>query len=142
MNFFEYIFCRLYWWNTQIIKEKVTPTSYSISGLAMFHTLSVFPIFDIIYVFLFRSFHIEKILGIHPFFIIAVIIFILNYLYFRKKKCTALLKQFEKIPKEQKRKKDILCIVYIATIIIVNVLFTIYFRKQNLAAKMSEYDFF
>ena len=81
-------------------------------------------------------------MGINPFLIIAVIVFTLNYIYFKKYRRTALLKQFEKIPKEQKRKKDILCIVYISAIIVINVIFFIYFRKQNLAAKMSEYDFF
>ena len=132
MNFFEYLFCRLYWWNTQIIKERVTPTSYSISGLAMFHALSIFPIYGIFYVLLFKSFYINKILGINPFLIITAISFILNYLYFRKPKYTVLLKKFEKIPKEKKKKKDILCIIYIASLIVVNVIFFIYFRSKNL----------
>ena len=132
MNFFEYLFCRLYWWNTQIIKEKVVPIFYSISGLAMFHTLSIIPVYGIFYVFLFNSYYVKDILGINPFLIVAVISFILNYLYFRKQKCTALLKKFEKIPKEQKKKKDILCVIYIVSIIVINVLFFIYFRSKNL----------
>jgi hypothetical protein len=134
MNFFEYLFCRLYWWNTQIIKEKVTPTSYSISGLALFHTLTIIPIYSVFYVLLLKSFYIKDILGINPFLIIAIIVFILNYFYFRKPRYTILLKKFNQIPKEQKKKKDILCIVYIATIIVVNVLFFIYFRSKNLSA--------
>ena len=41
MNFFEYLFCRLYWWNTEVIKEKVTPLFYSILGLSVFHTYTI-----------------------------------------------------------------------------------------------------
>ncbi len=132
MNFFEYLFCRLYWWNTKIIKEKVTPTSYSISGLAMFHTLSIIPAYSFLYVLLFKSFYIKDILGINPFLIIGIISFILNYLYFRKQKYTVLLKKFEKIPKEKKKKRDILCIVYIISIIVINVICFNYFRSKNL----------
>ena len=98
----------------------------------MFHTLSIIPIYSTLYVLLFKSFYINKILGINPFLIIAVISFVLNSLYFSKPKYTVLLKKFDKIPKEQKKKKDILCIVYIASIIVVDVIFFIYFRSKNL----------
>lgn len=37
MNFFEYLYCRLYWWNTEVIKEKDIPVYYSIMGIAVFH---------------------------------------------------------------------------------------------------------
>ena len=71
-------------------------------------------------------------MGINPFLIIAVIVFTLNYLYFKGYRRTVLLKKFEKIPEEQKRRKDILCIVYIASIIVINILFFIYFRSKNI----------
>ena len=132
MNFFEYLFCRLYWWNTQIIKEKDIPIVYSISGLAMFQTLSIFPIYCILYVLLFDSYHIKGTIGLNPFLIIGIIIIFINYLYFRKPKYPILLKKFKDIPKEQKRKKDILCIIYIVSLLVVNVLFFIYFRSKNL----------
>jgi hypothetical protein len=132
MNFFEYLFCRLYWWNTKIIKEKNIPFAYSISGLAMFHTLNVFPIYCILYVLLFDSYRIGGTLGINPFLTIGVIVIFINCLYFKKPKYPVLLKKFEKIPTKKKKKMDILCIVYIVTIIVVNVLFFIYFRSKNL----------
>ena len=50
MNFFEYLFCRLYWWNTKIVKEKEMPVYYSIMGISVFHGFSVIPIFGILYV--------------------------------------------------------------------------------------------
>ncbi len=131
MNFFEYLFCRLYWWNTKIIKENVTPVLYSITGLSVFHGFTIIPFYGIIYVYLFKSYYIEDILGVNPFLIIGIIVLIIDYLYFKKPRYKVLLKKFEKIPKEEKKKKDILCIIYIATIIIVNILLTIYFRAHN-----------
>jgi hypothetical protein len=133
MNFFEYLFCRLYWWNTQIIKEKDIPVVYSITGLSVFHGFSIIPLYGLMHIFIFKSFYINDILGIDSFLLIGIIVFLIDYLYF-KPKYPVLLKKFEKIPKEQKKKKDILCIVYIVTIIVVNVLFTIYFRSKNLGA--------
>jgi len=132
MNFFEYLFCRLYWWNTKIIKESVVPIFYSRLGLAGFLGFTIVPFYGVIYVLLFKSYYVEDILGISPFVIIIAIVFVINVLYFSKYRCPILLKKFEKIPKEKKKKLDVLCIVYIATIIVVNVLFTIYFRGKNL----------
>ena len=45
MNFFEYLYCRLYWWNTEVIKEKEMPVYYSIMGISVFHGFSILPIF-------------------------------------------------------------------------------------------------
>jgi len=131
MNFFEYLFCRLYWWNTRIIKENVIPSFYSITGLSVFQGFTIIPFYGIIYVFLFKSYYIKDMLGINPFLIIGVIVFLINFMYFRKSKYNALLKKFDKIPKEKKKKMDIISIVYIATIILVNVLLTIWFRSHN-----------
>ena len=132
MNFFEYLFCRLYWWNTKIIKEDVAPIMYSISGLSMFQTLSIFPIYCILYVLLFDSYLIKGTLGINPFLAIGIIVIFINSLYFKKAKYTVLLKKFDKVPKEKKKRTDIYCIIYIVAIIVVNVLFVIYFRGKNL----------
>lgn len=132
MNFFEYLFCRLYWWNTQVIKEKITPTSYSIAGLSGFQMLNAIPIYSTFYVLLFNSYHMERILGLSPFVVVGFIFLIINFLYFRKPKYTVLLKKFEKTPKEKKKRMDIYCIVYIASLIVINVIFFIYFRSKNL----------
>jgi len=132
MNFFEYLFCRLYWWNTKIIKEDVVPIYYSRLGLAVFQGFTIIPFYAIFNVLLFGSFHIKKILEINPFIIIIAIAFVVNVLYFSKSRSTVLLKKFEKIPKEKKKRTDILCIIYIVTIIVVNVLFVAYFRGKNL----------
>ena len=120
MNFFEYLFCRLYWWNTQIIEEKIMPIAYSISGLSMFHTLNIFPIYCILYIYLFDSYLIKGSLGVNPFLIIGAIVILVNCLYFRKPKYLELLEKFKKTPENQKKKMDVLCIVYITVIIRVN----------------------
>ena len=131
MNFFEYLFCRLYWWNTEIIKEKDIPVFYSIVGLAVFHGFSIIPIFGFLYVLIYNSYYIdESFLGMSPFLIIVIVALVINFLYFGKKQ-SVLYKQFKKIPKQKKKRKDILCIIYIASIIIVNTFTFIYFRSKN-----------
>ena len=122
----------MYWWNTEIIKEKNTPVFYSIVGLAVFHGFSVIPIFGFLYVLIYNSYCIDKtFLGMSPFLIIVIVALIINFLYFGKKQ-SVLYKQFKKIPKQKKKRKDILCIIYIASIIVVNILSMLYFRSKNL----------
>ena len=117
MNFFEYLFCRLYWWNTEVIKERSTPVFRSIVGLAVFHGFSAIPIFGVLYVLIYNSYYIDKtFLGMSPFLIIVIIAMIINFLYFRKKQ-RVLYKQFKNIPKQEKKRKDVLCIIYIVSII-------------------------
>ena len=131
MNFFEYLFCRLYWWNTVVIKEEVTPLFYSILGLSVFHTYTIVPLYCILYVLIYDSFYLEDILNLSPFVIINIIFFITDLIFFRNKQ-RVLYKQFKKISKQEKKRKDVLCIVYITSIIVVNTFFLLYFRSKNL----------
>ena len=131
MNFFEYLFCRLYWWNTQIIKENVVPVFYSIVGLSVFQWFSIIPFYDYIYVLLYNSFYIEDLWGINPYFIICAPLLLINFIYFRKNRYTILFKKIIKISEKEKKKKDIYCIVYILMIVIVNVLTVIHFRQHT-----------
>ena len=133
MNFFEYLFCRLYWWYTQIIKEKDVPFSYSIIGLSVFQGFTVIPFYGIAYVHLFKSYYVKDILGINPLLIIMLIVIGINCLYFKKPRYIDLLKKFDKISKAKKKKMDIFCIVYIVAIIVINVLITIWFRSHNVS---------
>jgi len=131
MNFFEYLFCRLYWWNTKIVKEKEMPVYYSIMGISVFHGFSVIPIFDVLYLWIFNSYHIEKfIFGLNPYLTIGVVALGIDSFYFRNKQ-PILYKQFKMIPKQKKKRMDVLCIIYIASIIVVNTLFMFYFRSKN-----------
>ena len=72
MNFFEYLFCRLYWWNTEVIKEKVTPLFYSILGLSVFHTYTIVPLYNIAFVLIYKTYYLEEILALSPYFIINI----------------------------------------------------------------------
>jgi hypothetical protein len=132
MNFFEYLFCRLYWWNTQIIKEKEIPIFYSTTGLSVFQGFTIIPLYSVMKVWITESFLIGEIFGLSPFLIIGIIIFTIDFFYFSKKRHAKLYHQFNKMKKQEKKKKDILCISYIIVIIVVNVLFFIYFRAQNI----------
>jgi len=130
MNFFEYLLCRLYWWNTEIIKEKVTPLFYSILGLSVFHTYTIVPLYNIAFVLIYKTYYLEEILALSPYFIINIIFFIIDLIYFRNKQ-PILYKQFKKIPKQKKTRMDVWCIIYIVSIIVVNTLFMFYFRSKN-----------
>ncbi len=83
------------------------------------------------YLWIFNSYHIEKfIFGLNPYLTIGVIAIVIDFLYFRNKQ-TVLYKLFKKIPKQKKKRMDALCIIYIASIIVVNTLFMFYFRSKN-----------
>ena len=100
-------------------------------GIAVFHGFSVIPIFDVLYLWIFNSYHIEKfIFGLNPYLTIGVVALGIDFFYFRNKQ-PILYKQFKKIPKQKKKRMDVLCIIYIVSIIVVNTLFTIYFRSKN-----------
>jgi hypothetical protein len=60
MNFFDYLFCRLYWWNTQIIKETDILVVYCVFGLSAFQTFSIMPIYMSLYVLKICTDDIEK----------------------------------------------------------------------------------
>ena len=132
--FFEYLFCRCYWWFSQIVLERkyIDHRYHSVIGLALFQTYSIVPLYALMNVLFLKSFHLAKIFGINPFLIIGIVVAIIDFIYFNKKRCTVLWKQFKKIPKKEKKKKDIYCILYITIIIIVNTILFIYFRFQNL----------
>jgi len=132
MIFFEYLFCRLYWWNTEIIKEKNTPVFYSIAGLSVFHTYTIVPLYSIIYVLIYKTYFLEEILTLSPFVIINIIVFIIDFIYFKNKQ-SVLYKRFKEISKQEKKRKDVFCIIYIVSIIIVNVLISNYLRSKNMA---------
>jgi hypothetical protein len=70
------------------------------------------------------------ILNVNPNLLVNAIILIADYLYFKKKKYTVLLKKFGNIPKNTKIKLDILCIIYILMIIISNAVVIVIYRAQ------------
>jgi hypothetical protein len=118
MNFFDYLFCRLYWWNTQIIKEKDIPVGYSVIGLSVFQTYSIAPIYELLYVLKICTGDLS-ILNMNPFLLINAIILIVNYFYlkYEKDRYKVLLKKISKMTKNDKTKLDIFCITYILDII-------------------------
>lgn len=131
MNFFEYLFCRLYWWNTHIIKENIVPIFYATIGLTVFQSFSLIPLYDYIYVYLYKSFNIRDVWGIRPYYIICTSVLLINYIYFRRARYTVLFQKFKGFPEKEKKKRDIYCVIYIILIFIVNILTSIYFRQHT-----------
>ena len=133
MNFFEYLFCRLYWWFTVVIKEKDIPVGSSVIGLSGFLLFSLVPFINVLYVLLYDSYKVnDNPLGNNLYFAIILVIILINYFYFNKQRYKKLLLAFDKISKKEKKKKDIYCIIYIVSLIVVNTLLVAYFRSKNL----------
>ena len=61
-----------------------------------------------------------------------IIVFIIDFIYFKNKQ-SVLYKRFKEISKQKKKRKDVFCIIYIVSIIIVNVLISNYLRSKNMA---------
>ena len=127
--FFEYLFCRHYWWFSQVVLERkyIDPVFHSILAMSVIHGWCIIPIYNLFYLFLYKSYYIDNILGINSYLFIGVIVTLIDFIYFNRKRRTALWEQFKKIPKKEKRRKDIIIII-----IIINVSITILFRSQNL----------
>ena len=129
MNFFDYMYCRLYWWNTKIIKEKETPTFYSIVGLSVFQSFGIIPIIDICGIFIGNSTYINAVLSIsHFYLVLGIIVLIVDLIYYNKKKRKKLYTTFANLTVDKKKKLDILCLSYILIIIVSNILLSIYMR--------------
>lgn len=130
MKFFDYIYCRLYWWNTKIIKEKEA-SFYSIVGLSVFQCFGIILVVDICGISIWDSMYIDTILSIkHLYLILGIIVLLIDFVFYNKKKRNELCETFINIAVKKKKKLDILCIFYIAIIVIVNILISNYMRLK------------
>ena len=126
MNFFEYLFCRLTWFKLKVTKVK-DDTFRVVMVLSVLQTLSVMPLVFLLISLIDDLYYSELILALNPFFIICIIIAIINYRSFKKKQ-KRLLRQFNKIPTQEKKIKDVFCIVYIIASLIILPLLILYFK--------------
>ena len=134
--FFEYLFCRHYWWFSQIALDRkyIDPTFHSILAMSVIHGWCIIPIYNLFYLFLYKSYYVDNIFGVkvNPYLFIGIIVTLIDFIYFNRKRRTVLWEQFKKMSKKEKRRKDIIVIVIVIIIIIINVSITVLFRSQNL----------
>ena len=126
MNFFEYLFCRLTWVKLKVTKVK-DDTFRVVMVLSVLQTLSIIPLVFLLISLIDDLYYSELILALNPFFIICIIIAIINYRSFKKKQ-KRLLRQFNKIPTQEKKIKDVFCIAYIIASLIILPLLIPYFK--------------
>ena len=126
MNFFEYLFCRLTWVKLKVTKVK-DDTFRVVMVLSVLQTLSIMPLVLLLISLIDDLYYSELILALNPFFIICIIIAIINYRSFKKKQ-KRLLRQFNKIPTQEKKIKDVFCITYIIASLIILPLLIPYFK--------------
>ena len=129
MNLFDYMYCRLYWWNTKMIKEKETPSFYSIVGLSVFQSFGIIPIMDVCGIFVWDSTYVNAILSVpHLYLILGVIILVIDSIYYNKERRKRLYFMFANLVVGKKKKLDIFCLLYIVIIVVLNVLLSNYMR--------------
>jgi hypothetical protein len=132
MNFFDYLFCRLYWC---VIKRSIIPVVSGIFFLSAFQTYTVMPIYVSLHIFNICRDDLA-LFNMNPFLLVNTVILIADYFYFKYKtdRYKVLLKKFDKMKKNVKIKSDILCIIYIVMIIISNVIVFIVYRTQYISS--------
>ncbi len=131
MNLFDYMYCRLYWWNTKMLKEKETPSFYSIVGLSVFQSFGIIPIVDACGIFVWGSTYVNAILSVsHLYLILGLIILVVDSIYYDKERRKRLYLIFINLIVDKKKKLDVFCLLYIIIIVVLNVLLSNYMRLK------------
>ena len=113
MNLFDYMYCRLYWWNTKMLKEKETPSV------------------DACGIFVWGSTYVNAILSVsHLYLILGLIILVVDSIYYDKERRKRLYLKFINLIVDKKKKLDVFCFLYIIIIVVLNVLLSNYMRLK------------
>lgn len=111
-SFFNHLFYRVYWWNTEIVKENDIPIFSTILGVSAVHLFNILTtLFLILYYVILDIHFINKTVYV----IISILIVLFNYLYFiRSNRYKIILKGHKNnISRKSIRNKDIGIIIYI-----------------------------
>lgn len=112
VGLFKYLFYRVYWWNTSIIKNESYPLFGAVVGVSFFQVFNIMFVSDfILYIFLERRDLVvqqDRIIGI----IIVTIVLALNGFYFHKKYAT-IIEKAKKLEASNKRLMDVFVLIYI-----------------------------
>ncbi|AWI25515.1 hypothetical protein HYN49_06175 [Flavobacterium pallidum] len=109
--FLYHFFYRMYWWNTQIVKEKNFPVFSALLGVSVFTMLNITTIIFAYLVFVLKNpLAYPKWLHI----IVSAFALVLNYfIYVHKKKYLSILKTMSEVAKSKIRVRDALSTLYI-----------------------------
>jgi hypothetical protein len=112
VGLFKYLFFRIHWWNTNVIRNENYPIFGAIIGVASFQSLNIKFISDfILYVILDRRDLIvnqTKTVGI----IVVTIVLVLNGIYYQKFG-VEVIEKFKSYSKDKRTRHDVIILFYI-----------------------------
>ena len=127
--FFDYLFYRIYWWNTKVIKQKESPFFYTIAGVSAFYIINNTTIIISIYLLFNKSIsHYPKLIQI------AIMIFILCYCYYyymHKRDREEIITYFKSLDPKKIKRLNFWLIIYIILTIISHIGIIIIGRKME-----------
>lgn len=117
MKLLNYVFYRMYWWNTKIVKD-FTPFLSALIIVSVLQGFNLIFIFEIIAFYIFKT---TSYFSTKYFLFIGTLTFILDFFYYKfKNRYLEIVKECSNISKKNKQIYDVLVIVYvIATFTIV-----------------------
>lgn len=129
MNFFDYLFYRMHWWNTKVVLD-FSPVFSAILCVSVIQGLNL--------VFILELFSIgkwsfaENVLN-NYLFVVGIIPLLFNLFYYLKnKRHVEIINKYKNITVKERKRKDYICIVYIALSFILVVL-TMINARSNLS---------
>lgn len=129
MKFFNYLFYRLYWWNSKIVSDSM-PVFSAILGISVFQSLNIIFILELIA--LANIPFVENILN-NYLLLIGILTLFANLIYYlRHNLYKSLLKDNKNIEIKDRRKRDFVSICYIIITILLIAFTTINAREKYL----------
>jgi hypothetical protein len=129
MRFFDFLFYRLYWWNTKIVLD-FSPVFSAILGLSVIQGLNLVFILELLSIG--KLSFAENILN-NYLLVVGIIPLLLNLFYYIKnKRYLEIISKCKSITVKERKRKDYICIAYIVLSFILVVL-TLINARSNLS---------
>lgn len=129
MKFFNYLFYRMYWWNTKVVLD-FSPVFSAILGISVIQGLNLVFILELLSIG--KWSFAENVLN--NYLIVAGIIPLLFNLfyYLKNKRHLEIINKYKNIPVKEKRKKDYICFAYTVLSFLL-VVYTMINARSNLS---------
>jgi len=118
-NILYHIFYLVYWWNIKIIKEKDIPVLSAYLFVSVLIGLNIISLYSIFVIYVIRNPNAYPSWG---HWLIILLSFVPNYFIFiNKDKYKKILNESQNMNKTEKRKKDIISIIYVLLTFLIGV---------------------
>lgn len=127
--FLDYLFYKIYWWNTKIIKQKDSPFFYSIMGLSAFYIVNYTTII------FFALLLINGNILIYPKWIQIVVMSIIvcycYYYYMHKRDRYRIIQYFEGLNAIKIKRLNLSLVIFIILTVVCHIGIVIYIKELN-----------